>query len=200
MLQVCVQEHAGAEHSHAATSMKTNTAAEKLPAAAGAQGTLPQADGQPTSQAPPSGRQVSAAPVAGLGRARLSSKPVPSANACKAAIHTCLGMYQHRLLQELEDLVQQAAASTAAGAAAGAALGAGAAVAAAHQALSGKLARSPRLLSPSSSAHASRATLLQEFCRQPGAVCAGELQQLHVEGQLQAAEAKLQVHRAAASE
>lgn len=117
----------------------------------------------------------------------------------------CIEVCEHRLLQELHAILASTAASTAAGAAAGAALGAGAAVAAAEQALAGRAAHMhlhPRggLMSPPDSvrsAQSARAAALQEFRRQPGAVCAAELQ-AQLATQLEAAEAKLHVHRTAA--
>jgi hypothetical protein len=54
------------------------------------------------------------------------------------------------------------------------------------------------LLSPPDSARSARALAMQEFRRQPGAVCALELQ-AQMSAQLEAAEAKLHVHRTAAS-
>jgi hypothetical protein len=117
----------------------------------------------------------------------------------------CIEVCEHRLLQELHAILASTAASTAAGAAAGAALGAGAAVAAAEQALAGRgahlhLHARGGLMSPPESvrsAQSARAAALQEFRRQPGAVCAAELQ-AQLSTQLEAAEAKLHVHRTAA--
>jgi hypothetical protein len=111
----------------------------------------------------------------------------------------CLESYEAKLLLELQSILQQTALSTAASAAAGAAVGAGAAVAAAEQALTGRAARlRDGLLSPPDSARSARALAMQEFRRQPGAVCALELQ-AQMSAQLEAAEAKLHVHRTAAS-
>lgn len=116
----------------------------------------------------------------------------------------CIEFHEQHLLQQLQDMLASTAASTAAGAAAGAAIGAGAAVAAAEQALAGRVAhthlhaRSGLMSPPDSmrSAQSARAAALQEFRRRPGAVCAAELQ---LSTQLEAAEAKLHVHRTAAS-
>jgi len=100
----------------------------------------------------------------------------------------CIEKHELRMLQELRVLVQHTAASTAASAAAGAALGAGAAVAAAEHALSGRveLARG-RLLSPPNSARTAAGQ-------------AADLERERLQSQLQAAEAKLHVHRIAAGE
>lgn len=100
----------------------------------------------------------------------------------------CIEKHELRMLQELRVLVQHTAASTAASAAAGAALGAGAAVAAAEHALSGRveLARG-RLLSPPNSARTAAGHL-------------ADLERERLQSQLQAAEAKLHVHRIAAGE
>jgi hypothetical protein len=112
----------------------------------------------------------------------------------------CLQSYEDRLLLELQSFLQNSAASTAASAAAGAAVGAGAAVAAAQQALAGRVALvQSGLLSPPDSARSARVKGLQEFRRQPGAAVALELQAQMV-AWLEAAEAKLHVHRTAASE
>lgn len=110
----------------------------------------------------------------------------------------CLETYEHKLLLDLQAILEQNAANTASCAAAGAAVGAGAAVAAAERALAGRAALlKSGLLSPPDSARSARAWALQEFRRQPGAVCAAELQGQML-AQLEAAEAKLHVHRTAA--
>lgn len=98
------------------------------------------------------------------------------------------------MVQELQVLVAQAAASSAAGAAAGAALGAGAAMAAAEHALAGRVAggsKIPLLLQP----------------RQPGAAPSPPPQEpfllrhtMQMQAELKAADAKLHVHRTAAGE
>lgn len=111
----------------------------------------------------------------------------------------CLQSYEDKLLLELQSILQNSAASTAASAAAGAAVGAGAAVAAAQQALAGRVALvQSGLLSPPDSARSARAKALQEFRRQPAAGAALGLQAQMV-ARLEAAEAKLHVHRTAAS-
>lgn len=158
-----------------------------------------QAPAQPTAQQRAQS-PAHAATAAGTGGKPKSPKHRPSTmvRLSQQAIR-CLESYEHKLLLELQSILSQSAASTAASAAAGAAVGAGAAVAAAERALAGRVALiRGGLLSPEDSARTARAAAMQEFRRQPGSVCALELQAQMV-AQLEAAEAKLHVHRTAAS-
>lgn len=174
------------------------------PSAQAAAGTLQDKSNPPdptTAKATEPGHATVAVAVGGKGHPKSPSKHKSSTvvRLSQQAIR-CLESYEAKLLLELQSILQQTALSTAASAAAGAAVGAGAAVAAAEQALAGGRAARLRdgLLSPPDSARSARAMAMQEFRRQPGAVCALELQ-AQMSAQLEAAEAKLHVHRTAAS-
>lgn len=159
------------------------------------------ADPQHTADTPPGAAH--AAVVVGISGGKSKHpkhKPSTTLKLSQQAIR-CLETYEHKLLLELQAIMEQNAASTASCAAAGAALGAGAAVAAAERALVGRAAllRSG-LLSPPDSVRSARAWAQQEFRRQPGSISAVEQLQAQMMSQLEAAEAKLHVHRTAACE
>lgn len=124
----------------------------------------------------------------------------------------CIEKHQNKLMQELHRILQQSAATTAAGAAAGAAIGAGAAVAAAEHALCGRVAAlRGGLVSPPDSARMQYASAVHMLGSAAAAADAAQQQHSQVlsgthvcvvelQAQLEAAEAKLHVHRTAAGE
>lgn len=174
---------------------------QQPPAAADAEVDPPESTVRHTATSPPGAAH--AAVVVGISGGKSNHpkhKPSTALKLSQQAIR-CLETYEHKLLLELQAIMQQNAASTATCAAAGAALGAGAAVAAAEKALVGRAALlKSGLLSPPDSVRSARAWALQEFRRQPGSISAAEQLQAQMMAQLEAAEAKLHVHRTAACE